>query len=110
MPQCHMCANKSSICALYISIATMNIVVLVLPIGQSLSTDKWPFHMEVPLVCTIHGARLIIHIMLLQPFRFFAIPNKHIRRKLLSNKNDAQNLAANIEYMRTCSHEYLMPS
>ena len=41
----------------------MNIVVLLLPIGQSLLTDKWPCHMEGPPVCTIHAAHLIIHMM-----------------------------------------------
>ena len=36
-------------------IETMNIMVLLLPLSQRLSTDKWPCHMEAPLVCTIHG-------------------------------------------------------
>ena len=53
---------------------------LLLPLGQRLSTDKWPCHMEAPLVCTIHGANLIINIMPLAPFRPFAIPNENIRR------------------------------
>ena len=44
-------------------IETMNMIVLLLPLGQRLSTDKWPCHMEAPLVCTIHGANLIIHTM-----------------------------------------------
>ena len=44
------------------------------------STDKWPCHMEAPLVCTIHGANLIINITPLAPFRPFAIPNENIRR------------------------------
>ena len=61
-------------------IETMTIVVLLLPLGQRLSTDKWPCHMEAPLVCTIHGANLIINIMPLAPFRPFAIPNENIRR------------------------------
>ena len=61
-------------------IETMNIIVLLLPLGQRLSTDKWPCHMEAPLVCTIHGANLIIHIMPLAPFRPFAIPNENICR------------------------------
>ena len=42
-------------------------------LGQRLSTDKWPCHMEAPLVCTIHGANLIIHIMSLHPFGPLAI-------------------------------------
>ena len=61
-------------------IETMNIIVLLLPLGQRLSTDKWPCHMEAPLVCTIHGANLIIHIMSLHPFAPLAIPNENIRR------------------------------
>ena len=61
-------------------IETMNIIVLLLPLGQRLSTDKWPCHMEAPLVCTIHGANLIIHIMSLHPFGPLAIPNENIRR------------------------------
>ena len=59
-------------------IETMNIIVLLLPLG--LSTDKWPCHMEAPLVCTIHGANLIIHIMSLHPFGPLAIPNENICR------------------------------
>ena len=42
-------------------IETMNIIVLL--------TDKWHYDMAVPLVCTIHGAHLIIHIMSLRSFR-----------------------------------------
>ena len=61
-------------------IETMNIIVLLLPLGQRLSTDKWTCHMEAPLVCTIHGANLIIHIMSLHPFGPLAIPNENIRR------------------------------
>ena len=61
-------------------IETMNIIVLLLPLGQCLSTDKWPCHMEAPLVCTIHGANLIIHIMSHHPFGPLAIPNENIRR------------------------------
>ena len=59
-------------------IETMNIIVLLLPLGQRLSTHKWPCHMEAPLVRTIHGANLIIHIMSLHPFGPLAIPNKNI--------------------------------
>ena len=54
------------------------IIVLLLLLGQRLSTDKWPCHMEVPLVYTIHGANLIIHIMSLHPFGPLAIPNENI--------------------------------
>ena len=31
------------------AIETMNIIVLLLPLGQHLSTDKWPCHMRRPL-------------------------------------------------------------
>ena len=72
----HACKQVLNACP----IETMNIVVLLLPPGQRLSTDKWPCHMEAPLVCTIHGANLIINIMPLAPFRPFAIPNENIRR------------------------------
>ena len=43
-------------------------------------SDKWLYHMEVPLVCTMHGAHLINHIMSLGHFRSFAIPNEHIHQ------------------------------
>ena len=72
----HACKQVLNACP----IETMNIIVLLLPLGQRLSTDKWPCHMEAPLVCTIHGANLIINIMPLAPFRPFAIPNENIRR------------------------------
>ena len=71
----HACKQVLNTCP----IETMNIIVLLLPLGQRLSTDKWPCHMEAPLVCTIHGANLIIRIMPLAPFRPFAIPNENIR-------------------------------
>ena len=61
-------------------IETINIILLLLPLGQRLSTNKWPCHMEAPLVCTIHGANLIIHMMSLHPFGPLAIPNENIRR------------------------------
>ena len=61
-------------------IETMNIIVFLLALRQSLSTDKGSYHMEAPLVCTIHGANLIIHIMSLYPFGPPAIPNENIRR------------------------------
>ena len=75
-PVPHVCKEVLNACP----IETMNIIVLLLPLGQHLSTDKWPCHMQEPLVCTIHGANLIIHIMPLAPFRPFAIPNENIRR------------------------------
>ena len=64
-PVPHACKQVLNVCP----IETMNIIVLLLPLGQRLSTDKWPCHMEAPLVCTIHGANLIINIMPLAPFR-----------------------------------------
>ena len=75
-PVPHVCKQVLNTCP----IETMNIIVLLLSLGQRLSTDKWPWHMEAPLVCTIHGANLIIHIMPLAPFRPFAIPNENICR------------------------------
>ena len=75
-PMPHACKQVPNMCP----IETMNIIVLLLPLGQRLSTNKWPCHMEAPLVCTIHGANLIIHIMPLAPFRPFAVPNENIRR------------------------------
>ena len=61
-------------------IETMHIVVFRLSLGQSLSTDKGPYHMEAPRVCTIRGANLIIHIMSVYPFGPLTIPNENIRR------------------------------
>ena len=58
-PVSHACKQVLNACP----IETMNIIVLLLPLGQRFSTDKWPCHMEAPLVCTIHGANLIIHTM-----------------------------------------------
>ena len=75
-PMPHACEQWLSMCPT----ETMNIIVLLLSLGQSLSTDKWPCHMEAPLVCTMHGANLIIHIMPLDPFGPFAIPNENICR------------------------------
>ena len=75
-PVPHACKQVLNMCP----IETMNIIVLLLLLGQRLSTDKWPCHMEAPLVCTIHGANLIICIMPLAPFRPFAIPNENSRR------------------------------
>ena len=57
MPQ--VCKQVLNACP----IETMHIVVFLVALRQSLSTDKWPYHMQAPLVCTIHGANLIIHIM-----------------------------------------------
>ena len=75
-PVPHACKQVLNACP----IETMNIIVLLLPLGQRLSTDKWPCHMEATLVCTIHGANLIINTMPLAPFRPFMIPNENIRR------------------------------
>ena len=75
-PMPHACTQVLNTCR----IETMNVIVLLLSLGQRLSTDKWPCHMEAPLVGTIHGANPIIHIMPLAPFRHFAIPNENIRR------------------------------
>ena len=65
----HTCKQVLNECPIEI----MNIIVLLLPLGQRLSTDKWPCHMEAPLVYTIHGANLIIDIMSLHPFGPLAI-------------------------------------
>ena len=70
----HACKQVLNAC----SIETLKMVVLLLLIGPSLSTDKWPCNMEAPLVCTIHRAHLIIHIMSLGPLRSFPIPNEQI--------------------------------
>ena len=61
-------------------IETMEISVLLFSLGQRLSTDKWPCHMQAPLACTIHGANLTIHIMPLAPFRPFTTPYENIHR------------------------------
>ena len=74
-PVPHACKQVLNMCP----IETMNIMALLLSLGQRLSTDKWPCHMEAPLVCTIYGANLIIHIMPLAAFQPFAIPNENIR-------------------------------
>ena len=62
-PMPHACKQLLNTCPL----ETMNIIVLLLLLRQRLSTDKWPCHMEAPLVCTIHGTNLIIHIPMPQP-------------------------------------------
>ena len=76
VPVPHACKQVLNTCP----IETMNIIVLLLSLSQRLSTDKWQCHMEAPLVCTIHGANHIIHIVPLAPFRPSAIPNENIRR------------------------------
>ena len=75
-PMPHACKQVLNMCPT----ETMNIIVLLLSLGQRLSTYNWPCHMEAPLVCNIHGGNLIIHIMPLAPFRSFMIPNENIRR------------------------------
>ena len=75
-PMPHACKQVLNTCP----IETMYIVVLLLALRQSVSTDTGPYHMEAPLVCTTHGANLIIHIMPLCPFGPLAIPNENIRR------------------------------
>ena len=75
-PMPHACKQVLNPCP----IETMHIVVLLLALRQSLSTDKAPYHMQAPLVCTIHGANLIIHIMFLHPFGPLVIPtNRGLR-------------------------------
>ena len=74
-PMPHACEQVLNTCPK----EPMNIIVLLLLLGQSLSADKWPSHMEAPLVCTIHEANLIIHIRPLAPFGPFAIPNENTR-------------------------------
>ena len=75
-PVPHACKQVHNTCP----IETMNIIVLLPSLGQRLSTDTWPCHIEAPLICSIHGANLIIQIMPLAPFRPFAIPNENICR------------------------------
>ena len=64
-PMPHACKQMLNPCP----IETMHIIVFLLAPRQSFSTDKGPYHMEAPLVCTIHGANLIMHIMSLTPTR-----------------------------------------
>ena len=98
-PVPHACKQVLNTCP----IETMNIIVLLLPLGQRLSTDKWPCHMEAPFVCIIHGANLIIHKMPLAPFWPFAIPNEKIRqcpRGHRTNPNDvAQAVNGNCNFV-----------
>ena len=74
----------------------MYIVVLLLVLGQSLSTDKGPYHMEVPPVCRIYGANLIIHIVSLCPFGPLAIPNENIRQCPRGQRTNPNNVAKTI--------------
>ena len=53
-PMPHACKQVLNSCP----IETMHIVVFLLALRQNLSTDIGPYHMEAPLVCTIHGANL----------------------------------------------------
>ena len=52
--------------------------------------------MEAPLVCTIHGANLIIHIMSLYPFGPLAIPNENILRCPRGQRTNLNNVARTI--------------
>ena len=96
VPMPHACKQVLDMCP----IETMKIVVLVVSLGQSLSTDKGPCHMEVSLVCTIHGAYLIIHIMSLASFGPFAIPNENIRRCAGGQRINPNNVAKTINRNR----------
>ena len=76
-----------------------NIIALLLSLGQSLSTDKWACHMEVPLVCTIHGAN---HNRYNAPCSFcccfgpFAIPNENIRRCPVGQRTNPNDVPKSI--------------
>ena len=63
--------------------------------------------MKAPLVCTIHGANIIIHIMPLAPFGPFAIPNENIRRcpgGQRTNPNDVpKTIHGNLYFICTTS-------
>ena len=91
-PMPHACKQVLNLCP----IETMHIVVFLLALRQSLSTDKGPYHMEAPLVCTIHGANLIIHIMSLYPFGPLAIPYENIRRCPRGQRTNPNNVAKTI--------------
>ena len=65
-------------------------------LSQSLLTNKGPCHMEAPLVCTIHGANLIIHIISLRPFGSLAIPNETIPRCPGGQHTNPNNVAKTI--------------
>ena len=75
---------------------TMHMVVFLLALRQSLSTDKGPYHMEVPLVCTIHVANLIIHTMSQNPFGPPAIPNENIHRRPRGQRTNPNDVAKTI--------------
>ena len=92
-PMPHACKQVLNPCP----IETMHIVVFLLALRQSLSTDKGPYHMEAPLVCTIHGANLIIHIMSLYPFGPLAIPNENIRRCFRGQRTNPYNVAKTVK-------------
>ena len=49
-PMPHACKQVLNPCP----IEAMHIVVFLLALRQSLSTHRGPYHMEAPLVCTIH--------------------------------------------------------
>ena len=72
---------------------TMNIIILLLRIGQSVSTNEWPCHMEAPLVCNMRGAHLIGHKMSPGPFGSFAIRNQHIRHYPRQQRTNPTNVA-----------------
>ena len=91
-PMPHACKQVLNSCP----IETMHIVVLLLALRQSLSTDKGACHMEAPLVCTIHGANLIIHIMSLYPSGSLAIPNENIRRCPRGQRTNPNDVAKTI--------------
>ena len=85
----HACKQVRNPCP----IETMHIVVFLLALRQSLSADKGPYDMEAPLVCTMHGANLIMHIMSLHPFGPLAIPNENIRRCPRGQRTNPYNKA-----------------
>ena len=99
-PMPHACNQVLNTCPT----ETMNIVVLLLSLGQSLSTDKWPCHMEAPLVCTIQGANLIIHLMPLAPFRPFAIPNENTCQCLGGQRTNPNDVPKTINGNRYFIH------
>ena len=74
-------------------IKPMYIVVLLLVLCQSLSTNQGPYRMDAPLLCTVHGANLIIHIMFLCPFGPLAIPNENIRSFPRGQRTNPNNIA-----------------
>ena len=91
-PMPHACKQVLNSCPM----ETMHIVVFLLLPCQSLSTDKGPYHMEALLVCTIHGANLIIHLMPLYPFGPLAIPNENIHRCSRGQQTNPNDVAKTI--------------